>query len=140
MLKITERLSLAESEIEISAMRSQGAGGQNVNKTSSAIHLRFNVAASSLPAHYKEQLLALRDHRVTDDGWVVIKAQQHRSQPMNRAEALERLAELIRAAGVVRITRKATKPTRGSKRRRLEGKIHRGRIKALRQGKENERP
>lgn len=132
VLIISERLSLAESEIEISAMRSQGAGGQNVNKTSSAIHLRFNVAASSLPAYYKEQLLALRDHRVTDDGWVVIKAQQHRSQPMNRAEALERLADLIRAAGVMRITRKATKPTRGSKRRRLESKIHRGRVKALR--------
>lgn len=136
MLKINERLTLAESEIEISAMRSQGSGGQNVNKTSSAIHLRFDIAASSLPQHYKDQLLKLRDHRVTDDGVIVIKAQQHRSQPMNRAEALERLAELIHAAGVVRATRKATKPTRGSKRRRLENKIHRGRVKILRTNKE----
>lgn len=132
VLVIDERLSLDETEIEISAMRSQGAGGQNVNKTSSAIHLRFNVVASSLPEHYKQQLLSRRDHRITDDGWVVIKAQQHRSQPMNRAEALERLAELIRAAGVVRATRRPTKPTRGSKRRRLDSKTHRGRIKALR--------
>lgn len=137
MLKITERLSIPEAEIEISAMRSQGAGGQNVNKTSSAIHLRFNVAASSLPPHYKAQLRALRDHRVTDDGWIVIKAQQHRSQPMNRAEALERLAELVRAAGVVRVVRKATKPTRGSKRRRLEGKRIRSQVKALRKNSED---
>ncbi len=136
MLKINERLTLAENEIEISAMRSQGSGGQNVNKTSSAIHLRFDIAASSLPQHYKDQLLALRDHRVTDDGLIVIKAQQHRSQPMNRAEALERLAEMIRAAGVVRATRRPTKPTRGSKRRRLESKLHRGRVKVLRTNKE----
>ncbi len=135
-LIINERLSLDEAEIEISAMRSQGAGGQNVNKTSSAIHLRFDISASSLPQHYKDQLLALRDHRVTDDGLIVIKAQQHRSQPMNRAEALERLAEMIRAAGVVRATRRATKPTRGSKRRRLESKILRGRVKVLRRNKE----
>ncbi|MEK6805967.1 MAG: alternative ribosome rescue aminoacyl-tRNA hydrolase ArfB [Pseudomonadota bacterium] len=136
MLKISERLSLPETEIEISAMRSQGAGGQNVNKTSSAIHLRFDIAASSLPDFYKENLLSLRDHRLTDDGVIVIKAQQHRSQPMNRAEALQRLAEMIRAAGVVRATRRATRPTRGSKRRRLESKILRGRVKALRSNKE----
>ncbi len=135
-LIINERLSISEAEIEISAMRSQGSGGQHVNKTSSAIHLRFDIAASSLPSHYKERLLGLRDHRVTDDGCIVIKAQQHRSQPLNRAEALERLAEMIRAAGIVRAARKATQPTRGSKRRRLESKLHRGRVKALRSNRE----
>ena len=132
MLIIHERLSIPEAEIEISAMRAQGTGGQNVNKTSSAVHLRFDVAASSLPEFYKQQLLKLRDHRLTGDGVIVIKAQQHRSQQMNRDEALQRLAQLIRSAGIVRATRKPTKPTRGSKRRRLESKIHRGRVKVLR--------
>jgi ribosome-associated protein len=127
---------VAESEVQISAVRSAGAGGQNVNKVSSAIHLRFDVAASSLPAAVKARLLALRDHRITRDGVVVIKAQQHRSQEMNRAQALERLQELVEAAALAPKTRRPTKPTRASRKRRLEGKIRRGRIKALR-GKVN---
>jgi ribosome-associated protein len=123
---------VAESEVQITAVRSAGAGGQNVNKVSSAIHLRFDVAASSLPAALKARLLSLKDHRITRQGVVVIKAQQHRSQEMNRAQALERLQELVEAAAVVPKTRRPTKPTRASRKRRLEGKIRRGRIKALR--------
>ena len=123
---------VAESEVQITAVRSAGAGGQNVNKVSSAIHLRFDVAASSLPGAVKARLLALRDQRITRDGVVVIKAQQHRSQEMNRAQALERLRELVAAAAVVPKTRRPTKPTRASRKRRLEGKSRRGRLKALR--------
>ena len=123
---------IPESEIEITAVRSQGAGGQKVNKTSSAIHLRFDVRASSLPDEIKSRLLASADRRVTDDGVVVIKAQQHRSQEMNRAEALRRLHELVGAASIVRKTRRPTRPTRGSKERRLEGKARRATIKSLR--------
>ena len=127
---------VAVSEVQITAVRSAGAGGQNVNKVSSAIHLRFDIAASSLPAPLKARLLSLKDHRITRDGVVVIKAQQHRSQEMNRAQALERLQELVEAAALVPKTRRPTKPTRASRKRRLEGKIRRGRIKALR-GKVN---
>jgi ribosome-associated protein len=123
---------VAESEVQISAVRSAGAGGQNVNKVSSAIHLRFDIAASSLPAALKARLLSLKDHRITRQGVVVIKAQQHRSQEMNRAQALERLQELVEAAAVVPKTRRPTRPTRASRKRRLEGKTRRGRIKALR--------
>ena len=132
MLHISSHIIIPDSEIDIHAMRSQGAGGQNVNKVSSAIHLQFDIAASSLPPFYKEELLKLRDHRISDDGVITIKAQQHRSQEQNRADALERLRVLIQSVAIPRKKRKPTKPTKGSKNRRIESKKKQGRLKALR--------
>ena len=125
-------LQVDEAEVEFSAIRAQGAGGQNVNKVSSAIHLRFDIPASSLPDGVKERLLALRDSRITDAGVLVLKAQQHRTQEMNRADALARLNEVVNSVAVPPRVRRATKPSYGSKQRRLEGKSQRSETKSLR--------
>jgi ribosome-associated protein len=132
MLYISTQVVIPDSEIDIHAMRSQGAGGQHVNKVSSAVHLRFDIDASSLPLFYKEALLKLRDHRISEDGVITIKAQQFRSQEQNRDDALNRLRELIGSVAVPKKKRKATTPTKGSQNRRLERKKKAGRLKALR--------
>jgi ribosome-associated protein len=132
MIQISPHILIPDSEIDIHAMRSQGAGGQNVNKVSSAIHLQFDIAASSLPPFYKEELMKLKDHRISEGGIITIKAQQHRSQEQNREDALTRLSELIQSVAIPRKKRRATKPTKGSKQRRLETKTKRGKLKTLR--------
>ncbi|HVG02249.1 MAG TPA: alternative ribosome rescue aminoacyl-tRNA hydrolase ArfB [Nitrospira sp.] len=132
MLSITSFVSIPDDEIELTAVRAQGAGGQHVNKVSSAIHLRFDIAASSLPPFYKERLLALRDHRITSEGIIILKAQDSRSQDRNRILALKRLRELIQTVAEPRALRRATKPTKGSNQRRLQSKTKRARLKSLR--------
>lgn len=132
MLQISKTVIIPDRELEISAVRSQGAGGQNVNKVATAIHLRFNIGASSLPAVYKERLLKLNDQRITKEGAIVIKAQEYRSQEQNRESALKRLQDLIKSAVVIPRKRKPTQPSRSSKRKRLDNKNKRGQIKEMR--------
>lgn len=132
MIIISGRVALADDEVEISAIRAQGAGGQHVNKASTAIHLRFNIRESSLPEYYKERLLAASHHLLTADGMIIIKAQEHRSQEMNREAAIARLVSTIQTLTAEQKRRRATRPTRASKERRLNAKSGKSSIKALR--------
>lgn len=132
MLKISSNIIIPDHEIEISAIRSQGAGGQNVNKVSSAIHLRFNIRTSSLPEFYKQRLLKLKDSRINKDGVVIIKSQEFRSQVKNKEQALSRLKDIIKTATITRKKRKPTKPTRSSQQKRMDRKTKHGQTKQLR--------
>lgn len=132
MIEISRQVSIPDEELEITAIRAQGAGGQHINKASTAIHLRFDIRSSSLPEFYKEKLLAATHHLLTADGVVIIKAQEYRSQDMNREAAIARLVALIRELTVVQKSRRATRPTRASKERRLAGKAQKSSVKALR--------